>query len=64
MLAAAHGEARTLSAALVERMHTIDQLRVERDAALELATSVSSSLATISRYFESNGNHGTEDDPT
>ncbi|MEC3886268.1 DNA-binding protein [Xanthomonas campestris] len=64
LLAAAHGEARTLSAALVEHMHTIDQLRVERDAALELATSVSSSLATISRYFESNGNHGTEDDPT
>ncbi|APO93351.1 DNA-binding protein [Xanthomonas vesicatoria] len=64
VLATANGEARTLSAALVERVHTIDQLRVERDAAIELATSVSSSLATLTVHLERKGNLGTEADRT
>ncbi|MGZ1526462.1 DNA-binding protein [Xanthomonas citri] len=51
-------EARSLSAALVEHLHTIDQLRVERDAAIALATSLSSSLATISKQVERDGHHG------
>ncbi|MCD0261698.1 DNA-binding protein [Xanthomonas campestris] len=64
MLAATQAEARTLSATLGEHLRTIDQLRAERDAATEHATSVASSLVTISAHLERNRNHGTEGDPT
>ncbi|WP_372364223.1 DNA-binding protein (plasmid) [Xanthomonas sp. NCPPB 3583] len=64
LLADAQREARTLSVAVDGHLLTIDQLRVERDAAIELATSVSSSLATISTHLDSNGKYGTEGGPT